>query len=204
MQGPEVANCNCAYGCPCQFNALPTHGNCCAIAAMRIDRGHYGKVKLDGLRWLAMAAWPGAIHEGNGRIQFVVDESASPEQRKALDAILHGRDTVEGGTFLWVFGAMSSEHLPTLYKPIHFECDMDRRTANISVAGLAELQAEPIRNPMTNAEHRARLVLENSFEFTEAEFASGNGRATGEIRLDFKGTHAHFANLHMGTHGLIR
>lgn len=19
-------SCNCAYGCPCQFNALPTHG----------------------------------------------------------------------------------------------------------------------------------------------------------------------------------
>ncbi len=27
-------NCNCSYGCPCQFNALPTHGNCqAAIAA---------------------------------------------------------------------------------------------------------------------------------------------------------------------------
>jgi len=22
----EFANCNCAYGCPCQFNAYPTYG----------------------------------------------------------------------------------------------------------------------------------------------------------------------------------
>ncbi|MGA7790694.1 MAG: DUF1326 domain-containing protein, partial [Xanthobacteraceae bacterium] len=29
-------NCNCAYGCPCQFNALPTHGNCEAVAGMQI------------------------------------------------------------------------------------------------------------------------------------------------------------------------
>src|SRR5438034_944809 len=28
IHGREFANCNCAYGCPCQFNALPTHGNC--------------------------------------------------------------------------------------------------------------------------------------------------------------------------------
>ena len=24
----QVTNCNCDYGCPCQFNALPTYGTC--------------------------------------------------------------------------------------------------------------------------------------------------------------------------------
>jgi hypothetical protein len=28
MQGVEFINCNCAWGCPCQFNRLPTHGDC--------------------------------------------------------------------------------------------------------------------------------------------------------------------------------
>jgi hypothetical protein len=27
----ELANCNCAYGCPCQFNAYPTYGKCEAV-----------------------------------------------------------------------------------------------------------------------------------------------------------------------------
>ena len=30
----EFVNCNCAYGCPCQFNALPTNGNCQGIASL--------------------------------------------------------------------------------------------------------------------------------------------------------------------------
>ena len=34
--------CNCAWGCPCQFNALPTHGRCEAMVAVRIREGHYG------------------------------------------------------------------------------------------------------------------------------------------------------------------
>ena len=28
IKGWEFGNCNCNYGCPCQFNALPTHGHC--------------------------------------------------------------------------------------------------------------------------------------------------------------------------------
>ena len=24
IEAREFSNCNCAYGCPCQFNALPT------------------------------------------------------------------------------------------------------------------------------------------------------------------------------------
>ena len=31
FKGREFINCNCAYGCPCQFNALPTDGTCRAV-----------------------------------------------------------------------------------------------------------------------------------------------------------------------------
>ena len=37
IRGPEVSTCNCNWGCPCQFNSLPTHGNCRAGVAMRIE-----------------------------------------------------------------------------------------------------------------------------------------------------------------------
>src|SRR5207249_542327 len=32
LKGREFGNCNCAYGCPCQFNALPTYGHCYGLA----------------------------------------------------------------------------------------------------------------------------------------------------------------------------
>ena len=93
ISGPEISSCNCAYGCPCQFNALPTDGTCRAAVGMQITKGHYGKVKLDGLRWAATAAWPGPIHMGHGEILPIVDERATPEQREALLKIMSGQDT---------------------------------------------------------------------------------------------------------------
>src|ERR1035438_2298096 len=74
MEGVEFSNCNCIWGCPCQFNGAPTHGNCRAYTFVQIDRGRFDGVPLDGLRWGILAAWPGPIHLGNGTFQSVVDE----------------------------------------------------------------------------------------------------------------------------------
>ncbi len=54
IKGIELVNCNCAYGCPCQFNALPTHGFCEAVGAFHITEGHHGDVRLDGLKAIAV------------------------------------------------------------------------------------------------------------------------------------------------------
>jgi hypothetical protein len=66
IHGREFANCNCSYGCPCQFNALPTYGNCSAVVGIQIDTGFHGDTKLDGLRMAGIFRYPGPIHEGNG------------------------------------------------------------------------------------------------------------------------------------------
>ncbi len=84
VQGREFANCNCAYGCPCQFNALPTYGCCEAINGFQIDKGNFGDVSLDGLRAIALYKWPGPVHLGNGTMQLIIDERADARQRDAL------------------------------------------------------------------------------------------------------------------------
>jgi hypothetical protein len=66
IEGPHFVNCNWDYGCPWQFNALPKDGYCRAAVAWRIDRGHFGDVKLDGLRAVNLYSWPGPIHKGGG------------------------------------------------------------------------------------------------------------------------------------------
>ena len=45
IKAREFGNCNCDYGCPCQFNALPTHGNCEAVVGFDIEEGHFGDLK---------------------------------------------------------------------------------------------------------------------------------------------------------------
>ena len=69
----QVTNCNCDYGCPCQFNALPTYGTCEAAEGIKINKGFYDDVSLDGLTVAMIAKWSGPIHEGNGARQIIAD-----------------------------------------------------------------------------------------------------------------------------------
>jgi hypothetical protein len=204
MQGVEFINCNCAWGCPCQFNSLPTYGDCRALGFGQIEQGRYGDVPLDGLRWGVLLAWPKAIHLGNGTSQAIVDERADARQRGALEAIIQGRDT-DPGTLIWqVFSTTMTKVLPTLFKPIELALDVEKRTATVRVPGLVEGRGDPIRNPVTGAEHRARIDLPAGFEYAQAEMASGTSRTSGAIALDLQGTHAHLARFHWSTHGVVR
>ena len=204
MKGVEFANCNCSWGCPCQFNGLPTQGHCRAFCFVQIEKGHFGDMSLDGLRWGMIAAWPGAIHLGKGQFQTIVEEKANPKQRAAIETISHGGET-EPGSLIWqVFSATISNYLPTLFKPVQLTIDYAGRTAQVSVPGLVEGKAESIRNPVTGAPHPVRVTMPTGFEFTESEVLSGHSKASGAITLDLDSSHAHVAKIHWSTRGVVR
>jgi hypothetical protein len=190
ISGEEVVNCNCAWGCPCQFNAPPTTGHCEALIAYEIRRGRYGDTTLDGVRFAGIYWWPGRIDEGNGTRQIIVDDSASSEQRAAIDALVSGS---EGGAYFEIFAAVAPNQLDTLTAPIELQTDRERRLASISIAGIAESRVEPIKNPVTGEEHRARIVLPNGFEYREAENANTvecKTTAEGPLSLTLANTYA--------------
>lgn len=206
MQGTLLVNCNCAFGCPCQFNSLPTYGDCRAYGFMQIETGRFGDIPLDGLRWGIMASWPGAIHMGNGTYQSIVDARGDAKQREAMEAVSQGRET-EPGTLIWqVFSTTVTRTLPTLVKNIELSIDMARRSARVTVPGVVEGSATAIKNPVTGQDHLARITLPKGFEYTDAEIVSGMGRTLNEagIALDLSGTHAHLARVHWSTHGVVR
>ena len=203
ITGRELANCNCDYGCPCQFNALPTKGSCHAVAGVIIDAGLHGAVRLDGLRAVALYQWPDAIHKGGGTAQFIIDEQANAAQRASIERILKGEDTDDMATMWWVFSKMSSSHRPTLFAPIEIDVDVDKRTGHIRVPGLVDTQAEPIRNPVTGAEHRARIDMPHGFEFRLAEVASGTSKVSGDLAMQLTKSHSHLVRLSIGQSGVI-
>jgi hypothetical protein len=204
MQGPELSTCNCDWGCPCQFNARPTQGDCRAAVGMRIDHGHFGEVKLDGLHWVSLLAWPAAIHEGDGEVLAIVDERADAAQRDAILTILAGEETEPGATIFNALAAtLTTVHEPQ-FRPIEFEVDLERRTGRFVVPGVVKAQSEPIRNPVTGEPHYARLLLPHGFEFTAAEFASSTTQASGPIAHDWAQRHAHLAMLHLTPSGPVR
>ena len=201
MRGPEIANCNCAYGCPCQFNALPTHGDCRAMTGMRVDEGYFGDTSLAGTKWVGMFAWPKAIHEGHGEAAVVIDPSASEAQRTALLTILSGQETEPGATIFNVFAATFETMHPPQFLPIDFELDLERRVGHLKVAGVLDTEVSPITNPVTGSQLRARVVLPDGFEYREAEYASGRSRSPGPVALSLDATHAHLSRLDLTTHG---
>ena len=202
IEGPHFVNCNCDYGCPCQFNARPTDGTCRAVVAWRIDNGHFGDTRLDGLNAVNIYAWPGAIHEGNGSMQSIIDERASDTQRTALVAILQGEGADPGAVMLQIYRTMCATAHEPLYKPIHLDIDIAERTARLSIPGLVDSAVEPIRNPVTGAPHRARVDLPFGKEFRLAEVASGRTQATGVIPLELANTHAHLVHNRLTSTGV--
>src|SRR5262249_17779558 len=68
-----------------------------------------------------------------------------------------------------IFGAVAPNRPAPLVMPIDIESERERRTATLSLPGVVEYRAEPIRNPVTGEEHRAQIRLPNGFEYREAD-----------------------------------
>jgi len=206
IEGISFGNCNCAYGCPCQFEALPTHGSCRGFEVLRIDKGHYGGLDLSGLKVAMLYAWPGPIFEGKGELQAVIDTRADARQRTALERVLHGEDTEEAATHWWVFRAMSDTVHPTLFKPIEYEVDLDARTARAVIPGVLESTGRPIKPPHSDTEHRVKIQIPNGIEFEVAEIGSASSVSGVEcaIRLDLADSYGQFNMLRHSGRGVVK
>lgn len=200
IEGLEFSNCVCDYSCPCQFEALPTHGHCRGMETIEIRKGHFGDTDLTGLRFAVLYAWPGPVFEGGGELQAIIDERADEAQRKALETVLHGGETEEAKTHWWVFRAMSDTVHPTLFKPIEFDADMEARTARISIPGVVEGSGRPIIPPHGDEPHRVRIDIPDGIEFEFAEIGSGSTKSDAAIKLDLDDSYGQWNILrHSGT-----
>lgn len=203
IEGDSFGNCNCDYGCPCQFESRPTHGGCHGFEVLRIERGHYGNVKLDGLCTATIYSWPGPIFEGKGEFQAVIDERADARQRDALYRVLTGEDTDEAATHWWVFRAMSDTVHEPLYKPISFAIDIEARTASVTIPGVLRASGRPIRSPATGQDHRVRIDIPNGIEFEQAEIGSATAEVDTAIRFANTDSYGQFCRLKHTGHGVV-
>lgn len=172
IKGPELATCNCDWGCPCQFNALPTRGDCRAVLALRVDEGHFGDVRLEGIKAAAVLAWPRAIHEGHGQALAIIDEQASQEQREALLKILSGQETEPFATIFILS--------PPWSKPFTSQCS---NRLSSSLTRTSARDASPFQDLLTLAQSqyeirsRAKSIAPRSYFRTDLSIRKLNMRA---------------------------
>jgi hypothetical protein len=201
LKGDWIKNCNCAFGCPCDFNAPPTYGDCKGLVGMHIDAGHFGDVSLDGLNFVVVLSFPGALHEGNGTIQPIVEERADSKQRDALFAILSGQHSDEG-TLFHIFSLIVSRVLDPIFAPVAFTFDMDGRTARVSIPGVLETETTPIRNPVTGSPHRIQVVMPEGFEHRKAEIASARIDSSAGLKFTVPKGHSSLAKVEQTSAGV--
>ncbi|TFH88036.1 DUF1326 domain-containing protein [Billgrantia azerbaijanica] len=194
LEGDWLKNCNCAFGCPCDFLAPPTQGECRGFLGMRIGSGHFGETRLDGLSFFVVVKFPGPLHEGDGDAQPLIDAKASPEQREALLQILSGAHSDEG-TLFHIFSLIVARLHDPIFAPIEVDFDMAARTARLEIPGALSSRVVPIRNPVTDEPHRIRVVMPEGFEHREGEVAAADIDCQGDLAFTSRGSHSTLAHV---------
>ena len=202
MKAREFINCNCAYGCPCQFNAMPTHGSCQAVAGMEIESGHHGSTKLDGLRFVGFSAGPARYTRAGAKPRWSSTRGRPKPSVKRCFVYWVVRTPTRRNDIPGLFTTLEKFHDP-IFAAIDFKVDVDARTGRLYVKGVTDGHGEPIKNPVTGAEHHARIDLPHGFEYAIAEVGRGWTKATGPIKFELADTHSHFANLHLTQSGVV-
>ena len=182
LRGTVVVACNCDYGCPCNFNALPTNGKCEGGWTWHVEEGSFGDTSLDGLTFSVLVNWPGAIHQGNGEGLILVEERADDAQREAMETLLSGEVGGPWGILAWTW--------PTVHgpKPVAFELDLNGIHSRVKAGDSLEVESTTIKNPVTGAEVHPGAVLPEGLVFKRGDFgASSVFRVQDGISWDHSG-----------------
>lgn len=184
--GNVLIACNCDYGCPCNFNALPSRGACEGGWIWMIDKGHVDGATLDGLGVAVFAKWPGAIHQGGGRAVCYVDERATDAQRTALTGLLRGELGGPWGIFIKTYA---------LAEPVtaRFDVRLAEHGSRATIGDAVALELETIRNPVTQAEVHPEVVLPEGLVVKRGSMAASKVFRVGEgLDYNHSGQYAAF------------
>ena len=166
MKGSLLGPCNCDWGCPCNFDAAPSHGNCDGVYVYWVEDGRYGDVSLDGLKYAMIGSSPGPVHEGGMTSMLVVDSAASAGQRAALEDLWKSG---EAGLPFDIWNTVTSEWLATILAPIDIELAGIDSRVSIDGGRILELAMSRVKNPVTGDDEELYLVKPTGFTSTRSE-----------------------------------
>ena len=153
LTGTAYIACNCEYGCPCNFNAMPSHGFCEGGWTWHVDGGSVDDVVLAGLNFSVFVKWPGAIHQGNGEGVILLDERATDAQRNAIAAVVSGQFGGPWGILAWTWPKV---HGP---KAVPYRVHTDGVRSSVAAGDCMQLESTTIKNPVTGADTHPSIVL---------------------------------------------
>lgn len=176
LKGHGYEFCNCDFGCGCNFGGFPSSkdGSCRAFVGLDVSRGACDGVDLSGLKCAGVFVWPKALHEGNGKVVFVVEPSTNEKQIEALASIFTGK-----------LGGMPWEILGPTFEvaglvKARITIEGSGRKSTFRAEGVGEGRGDTFKNPVTGEEHLADVHLPNGFIWRKGECGQGSFRAAAE------------------------
>jgi len=185
LNGSVLIACNCDWGCPCNFNALPSKGHCEGGWTWHVDRGNVDDTSLDGLSFSIYCKWPGAIHHGNGEAVIFVDDRADARQRDAIHALVSGKFGGPWGTLAWTW--------PTIHGPkaAKFEKEINGLHSRLRIGESVVIDATPIKNPVSGVEAHPSIVLPQGIIVRQGDLCATSAfRLNDDIAFDHSGQYA--------------
>lgn len=182
LKGTVMVACNCDYGCPCNFNALPSRGKCEGGWTWQVGEGLFGDVRLDQLNFSVYVKWPGAIHEGNGEALILIDERTDERQRAAIMTLVGGKVGGPWGILAWTW--------PTIHGPrsVQYAIEQNGINSRIQAGECLQVESTTIKNPVTGAEVHPGVVLPEGIIVKRADLgASKVFRVSDGIEMDHSG-----------------
>ena len=128
-RGLIFENCSCTLVCPghLHFSQLCTHERCKGYWAIRVDDGEFDGIRLAGTRAVIAFDSPQRMIDGGWTQTIIIDESASPDQRRALETLFAGR---AGGPWEKLASFVATRQ-PTEFRRIEFVDEGPTKRATI-------------------------------------------------------------------------
>jgi hypothetical protein len=145
MTAQFIETCSCNMLCPCWFGVeelmLMDQGWCASTWLFRIQQGTSDGVDLSGCTVVMGLDLPGpTLFDGNGTARVYIEEEASADQQRELEAIFQG---TKGGP-LEIIAALISSWLPTQACKIEIQDEDDTLTA--SVGSFGRIKSERLKD----------------------------------------------------------
>ena len=144
LSGQLIESCSCNMMCPCWFGvptlAVQDQGWCASAIGLRIERGESDGLDLSGRVVVFVPDFPDMMFAGNGVARLYLDDTASADQRRELEAICSG---AKGGP-MGALGPLIATWLPAQVASISIHDEGDAIT--VSVGDFGEVRSARLRD----------------------------------------------------------
>lgn len=187
VSGRSMELCSCNAFCPCWLGpeGVPDQEWCSAIFGFDIEAGDSDGVDLGGVKVVLMAHWPENFFSGNGSARLYIDQSASADQQREIDAIFSGK---KGGLLEGLWGAVMKTWHPSQSAAVAFDWGDN---PSVRVDGVGEATVKPFKDAAGNTATLSGAAAQAAFQIESMQLANGSASKWSDPDLgDWRGDSA--------------